>query len=76
MHENLTLGVSPITETVYLGRLNKKGNMWLNGKRDVTEMFLKCSAEFFKPGTEHTLSVDGEPYFIITAKNPKKTKAK
>lgn len=66
-YEKLKLGVSPITKTVFAGRLNKKGDMWLD-KVDVTEQFLRCCAEYFEANTENTLTVDGKPYLIITAK--------
>jgi len=67
MYENLKLGVSPITGTVFAGRLNKKGNMWIN-KVDITEQFLSCCLQYFKPGTENTISADGKPLYIITIK--------
>lgn len=39
--DQVTLGVSPLTETVFAGRLNKAKNMWLE-KHDVTDMFIGC----------------------------------
>lgn len=38
---NLKLGHSELTDTIYAGILNKKGNMWLQ-KVDVTNYFLDC----------------------------------
>lgn len=32
------IGISPITGNVYIGRVNKKGNKWLE-KEDVTDYF-------------------------------------
>lgn len=64
-YENLKLGVSPLTDTVFAGRLNKKGNMWQQ-KVDVTEQFLGCVIQYFKPGTENTISADGKPVAKIT----------
>jgi hypothetical protein len=64
-YKNLTLGVSPITKTVFAGRLNKKGNMWIQ-KTDVTNQFLSCCIEYFKEGEENIISVDGKPFAKIT----------
>jgi len=33
----ITISVSPITNTIYAGRLNKAGNMWVGVKHDVTD---------------------------------------
>jgi len=33
----LTIGLSPVTNRIYAGKLNKAGTMWLNGKQDVTD---------------------------------------
>ena len=66
-YEKLKLGVSPITKTVYAGRLNKKGDMWID-KVDITEQFLRCCLEYFEPNTENTISADGKPEFVITVK--------
>ena len=41
----MTLGVSPITGTVYSGRVNAKSNMWVGKKTDVTSEFLRCLLE-------------------------------
>jgi hypothetical protein len=69
-YEKLTIGVSPITKTVFIGRLNKKGNMWLDGKRDITSDFLRCIEEFFQPGSTTELTVNGEVGLVIEAKKP------
>jgi len=67
---NLKLGVSPLTKTVFVGRVNKEGNMWID-KSDVTEQFLSCCCDYFEKNTENTISADGEPKFIITVKEAK-----
>lgn len=68
MYENIKLGVSPLTKTVYAGRLNKRGDMWLH-KTDVTEQFISCCLEYFEVGTENTISINGTPTVKITVKN-------
>ena len=35
-YENLRLGVSPLTKTVFAGRVNKKGDVWVD-RKDVTQ---------------------------------------
>lgn len=35
---HLKIGTSPLTGDMFLGRLNKKSNMWLDGKTNITEM--------------------------------------
>ncbi len=39
----MTLGVSPITGTIYDGTV--KGDMWIGKKTDVTSEFLRCVLE-------------------------------
>lgn len=65
MYEKLKLGVSPLTNTVFAGHLNKKGDMWLQ-KKDVTEQFLGCCLQYFEHGTENVISADGKPVAKIT----------
>lgn len=40
MANELVLGISPMTEKIYLGKLNKAKTMWLAGKKDITNNFL------------------------------------
>lgn len=67
-YEKLTLGVSPLTKTVFAGRLNKQGDMWID-KKDVTEDFLRCCLSYFENNTENTISIDGKPFAIIIRKD-------
>ena len=66
-YENLKLGVSPLTKTIFAGRVSKKGGMWID-KVDITEQFLRCCMEYFEPNTENTIYVNGKPEFIIIVK--------
>ena len=70
MYEKITMGVSPLTKTVFIGRLNKKGDMWLDGKRNFTNEFLRCVEEYFQPGSTTELTVNGEVRLVIEAKKP------
>lgn len=41
----MSLGVSPLTGTVFSGRINEKGDAWVGKKTDVTSDFLRCVLE-------------------------------
>lgn len=69
-YEKLKMGVSPITKTVFIGRLNKKGNMWAE-KRDFTSDFLACVEQYFEQGTQTEISAGGKVTVIIRAEKPK-----
>lgn len=61
--EQISLGVSAITETVYAGRLNKAKTMWLE-KKDVTDMFIHCAIQKFGGHITEMESEDGKKYEI------------
>jgi hypothetical protein len=66
-YENLRLGVSPLTKTVFAGRVNKKGDVWVD-RKDVTQDFLRCVFDYFEPDKENTITSDGKPVFTVTVK--------
>ena len=37
-YDHLKIGTSPLTGTIFLGRLNKAGDCWLDGKTDITNI--------------------------------------
>jgi hypothetical protein len=41
----MTIGVSPLTGTVFSGRVNEAKNMWVGKKTDITSDFLRCVLE-------------------------------
>jgi hypothetical protein len=45
---NVVLGMSALTETVFAGTLNKAGNMWLQ-KTDVSQSFMAVLFQFVDP---------------------------
>lgn len=45
---DITIGISPVTNIIYAGRLNKKGTMWQGPKYDVTERCLFSVVEYLK----------------------------
>ena len=44
--KDLRIGCSPITPTIFVGKLNAKGNMWLKGKQDITNECLSAVFEY------------------------------
>lgn len=38
----MTIAVSPLTGTVYSGKVSQKTDMWVGKKTDVTSDFLRC----------------------------------
>lgn len=65
--EQIALGVSPITKTVFAGRLNKGKNMWLE-KTDVSDMFMACVIERFVGYVEEVEDNAGNKYEITVKK--------
>ncbi len=65
--EQISLGVSPITNTVFAGRLNKRKSMWLE-KHDVTDNFIGCVIERFGGSVEVVESDNGSQYEITVKK--------
>lgn len=51
---NKTMGVSPITDTIYYGTV--KNNMWQGNKEDVTDMAIKAVFEWFMHKLENECS--------------------
>jgi hypothetical protein len=66
-YEKLVLGFSPLTERVYLGKVNpKKKNEWSGDKKDITSNFIAVMLQKFEPNTETTLTVDGKKKYTVT----------
>lgn len=55
-YENLKLGVSPLTKSVFAGVQ----------KVDVTSQFLSCVLQYFADGSENTIRADGKLVARIT----------
>lgn len=47
-YKNMKIGTSPMTGAIFLGKLNKKGNMWLDGKTDVTDEVICAMVEHLR----------------------------
>lgn len=68
--KNIKMGYSPLTETIFAGTINKKGDMWLK-KEDVTRDFIACIIEFVGINDTRTIKVDGKDKFIVSIKEIK-----
>lgn len=44
-----TIGVSPITNEVFIGRLNKAKDMWIGEKENITKHFNQVLNQYIKP---------------------------
>ena len=70
--ENLHLGFSELTGSVYAGKLLKGGQFWAKGKQDVTGEFLNCIVQKFGPehdeqsATHKMNNFDGVALYEIT----------
>ena len=66
--DKIILGKSDLTDTIFAGVLNKKGNMWLQ-KKDVTHQFLDCVIKRWE-NQQETIS-SGDSQWVITVKKIK-----
>ncbi|MDX8383791.1 MAG: hypothetical protein R8M45_06905 [Ghiorsea sp.] len=44
----IKIGVSPITNTIFAGRMNKAGTFWIKSKTDVTDECCMSVVEYLK----------------------------
>ena len=71
-----TMGVSPITDTIYYGNL--KNDKWVGKKEDVTKMAIKAVFEWFMlkheqncPNEEYQIRFPGTPHVLSIRKEEK-----
>lgn len=63
MSKKPDMGVSPITGTIFAGRLNKAKTTWVGEKHDVTEIAVRCVAEYLhKQKVFHEFNINGKDY--------------
>lgn len=65
-----SMGVGPITNTIYYGKVNKEKGMWVGDREDVTNMAIAAVFEWFLN------QMDGKEEFIITYPNVPNMKLK
>ena len=44
----IRLGISPLTNTIFAGKLNKAETMWLSGKQNVTDDAVMLVVDYIK----------------------------
>jgi hypothetical protein len=64
MSKPLRLAVAALTQQVYIGRVNKAGDSFLDGKQDVTSDFLKAVIDRFGVGETTIRSSSGKTYIV------------
>lgn len=68
----IRLGLSPLSERVYAGRVQKDGKVWRAGQQwDVTTDFLKAVIDFVGPDRSLVINVDGKPKYRVTVEEIK-----
>jgi ssDNA-binding replication factor A large subunit len=55
--KSLRLAVSALGQRAYVGRVNKAGNCFLDGKQDVTSDFFKAVIDYFG---DHEVVIEGD----------------
>lgn len=60
--EEIRLGHSPLTDTIFAGKLNAKGSQWLS-KKDVTNDFISCVIQRWE-NKEEIISSDNSRWEI------------
>jgi hypothetical protein len=72
MATKLRLAVSALARRVYVGRVNKSGDAFLDGKQDVTSDFFKAVIDYFEEGKEIVAS-DGAKWKVSCVPIPSST---
>ncbi len=72
--EDLHLALSPLTDTIYVGTLNKKGDTWLK-KKDVTNEFITAVIQKWSGYTQTLTDSNGDKH-EISIKTTKKGESK
>lgn len=64
----LRVGCSPITKTIYAGRVNDAGDMWSGKKHDVTNDVIGAIIEKIGSNNKMVISEDGVPVYEISVR--------
>ena len=69
---DLHIGVSPLTDTIYIGTVSKKDAGCWNSKHDVTSKFIGALMDWTPPGTVRLVcDSHGNEYEIVVRKRDK-----
>ena len=63
--KNLRIATAALSGRIFAGRVNKAGDIFLDGKIDVTSDVLKAVIDKVTPGYIATVEVDGKPKYEI-----------
>lgn len=69
----LRVGCSSITQTIYAGRLDNKGELWVGQKHDVTSDVLGAVIAKVGAGNILTINENGKPKFEIEVREIKES---
>ena len=69
----LRLAVGALSQNVYVGRVNKVGDSFLDGKQDVTSDFLKAVIDRFTNGDDTIRCSDGTIWKVSIRKAKQST---
>lgn len=69
----LRVQCSPLTSTIYAGRINKAGDAWSGEKTDVTSDVLGAVIQKVGAGNIISVNVNGEPAYEIEVRDVRTT---
>jgi len=78
MANELGIGLSPLTEKIYVGRQNKAKRMWVGEKKDITDNFLDVMFQYLTLDEVREIVTETDngkqaTHFFIHFKNDKKS---
>lgn len=60
-----TIGYSPLTEKVYLGKANKEKGLWVGDKKEITDDYLQVLFQYVPSGNSRQIRQGDDVYKII-----------
>jgi hypothetical protein len=66
MKRQIRVSKGALSDTIYAGHLNKAGNMWLDGKQDVTEDFYNTMGQVVPVNSGISIANEKEERFIYS----------
>jgi hypothetical protein len=65
-----SIGYSPLTDKVYLGKQNQEKGLWIGDKKDITNEFLAVSNHFFEENSIREVKCsNGNSNLFVNIKN-------
>lgn len=66
-----SIGYSPLSDKVYLGKQNQDKGMWVGEKKDVTSDFIAVSLAYYEENTIREIGGAEVPNLVINIKKDK-----